>query len=558
MTFKHKPTRIGLPYHGLVDDKVLQVANNAPITLTFQPEARNVLMDNARASTTIASTEAGKGWDFKDRLLIPSVTSLATDEVLFLDSAQIPYVVRVEFIKDSAFIARVKATLLYEFGRFYSDGQLPSPHNIEFFNGTISLADGSDSSYTSINALDGALEQSPSGANVLLNISGNFTNTNGDYEVKTGCRKLAGIIDLTISGTVAADGTGLSGSLSLYKNATACSPPYTESTTDTRSLIHWTLEEIQTFTGIGSSVHTHPQVSLNRVNMHFEAPFLQEAGASSIGSPGNNDKELNIGLTTRDRVQNLILRSHFDNSGAVVDLGVNLTYNNSVNFTNSTAVTVTQDYYVDEYDYDGTYAPAARDSGSISNSTTTMTRTDTTVTDNVYKAEITVNSTVKEEKTYRHKVTNKREVVDGNFGNYIGPSLGYAGDYVYGSEPNTKNPVSTNSSAYIGSKGVNDVAIPTFDSYDQNSYPTTNINTYDIDNWGDTTTGTTPVTNQGFNYFNLNVVDSRFCALRNTNKSENSKAHSVFGSTIGNHKDYIAYDPYTDTITGSDTPIGYV
>jgi len=560
MSFDLKPSRIGLPYHGLVTDKVLPVPNNADIILTVQPPARNILMNKARDAATVVSTDADQGFDFKDRLLIPSLVNLSADEIIFLDSVSTPYVVKVEVIKDSAFVVRVKATLRHEFGRFYSMEPRAS-YDIVFCDEVVSLADASDASYSSINGLDGELEQSPSGENVLLNISGNFGNAGDNYEVKTGCRKLAGVIDLSITGTVGPAGSGLSGSLSLHKSAADCSPAYSESTTDTRSLVHWTLEEIQSFTGIGASAHTHPDVQLNRVHMHFEAPVLEASGASSIGIAGNDDKQLNTGLVKKDRTQNLIFRSHFDNNGATVDLGVNLIHNNSVEFTNSTAVVVAFDYYVDEYDYDGTYAPASRDSvnnGSISNETTTMTRTDVTVTYNLYKAELTVNLAVKEEKVYSHKLTNSRGVTDGDFGNFFGPGGGYAGEYVFGSEPSTKEAVSIGSAAYIGSKGINDVLLPAFDNYDSNGYPTTDINTYDVDNWGDITSGATPVENQEFNYFSLNVIDGRFCSLTNTNKVENSKGHSVFGSTALNHLANISYDPYSDVITDSDTPIGYV
>ena len=558
--FKRKPVVCGVPLHGLQEGAT----------------ARNILLNPARtAGENSTPIDADNGWNWKNRLLLPGAVNLSDNKIIYLDGNNTPYVISFTVTTPSTFDVRVVATLVSEFGVF---GISVPVHNRVVFDETISLADGSDVSYTSVTSLQSAVEQSPSGADVLLNIGGSFVNTNGGYELKSGCRTLAGIIQANINGTVAGDGTGLSGGLSVYKTVAECSPVYTEEYTDARSTVHWRRSRVTSFVSASVNGDTDnwrgddgcniTPTPLYDINITGTTTISQVSGAGTTTTSGQAD-DVVTGNTSDIKTQQVIHRAYFTSDGVVSFVGFCLThtsensYSETTSLSNNVYTNTIRQYAVNFNTWEGysfedrcnpnAYLAFCSNGQDYTPPTGTISRSDVDITTNTYKVEMCVDGVSQSSEEYKHTVTINRSGADSGFS--LSPASG-AGDVVYEKSGagtyESLSPYVPNDALHY-TPYVTDVPVP----YITDMAGYVSNTTYTEDNWGVITNDSSPILDQGFSYFNLLVTGDRFSQLENVELGLYSNGASAYGSSL-NGKKYITYDPYTDTITDSDTPIGYV
>lgn len=557
--YKHKPVAFGLPFHGL----------------TLGAEPRNILMNPARVPGPNATDLDGpNGYDWKSRLLIPGVVGLSNKQIIYIDTAKTPYLIGFEIYQESTFVVRVIATLRTEFGVF---GEARPDWNTEIFNQTVDLSDGSDASYTAVSSvpLSGAVEQDPDGRNTLLNIKGLFGSSE---ELDAGIRTLAGILKASITGAVNPDtGAGLSGSVTVYKTTAECSPPKSSEAYDTAATqyvsVQTAVKDVTSYAnaygnsfgaGVTGQATHERSITINTGS----APSAGVKDGNGIGAPDFTD--FSTGGTGTLETQSVIHRAYYDNSGAPHAIGFRLEYDLASIQTNSFSVVSADFIYKLSYGDWSDSIPQFPDDiagdlqegglvilqGGYSVDVRLIDQDETGA--NQRKTYIThslMDGAIKESVEYVYRKVDESDVTrdwrlhDPHFGNYV-----VQDDQPWDGGTFYQGGISTPVTGEDFQAGQVDDDIIGWDNYSITSQY------YEVTEWGVSTQSGigSPPADKGFSSVSRQIIGSRFVALVRDDASESMPAHSAYGSTGADHALHIAYDPYTDTITDSDDPIGYL
>ena len=564
--FKLKPTICGLPLHGLLDGGT----------------ARNILLNPARtAGNNSTPDDAANGWDWKDRLLISGITGLSGNQIIYLDGSNTPYIVSYAVSSPSAFNVRVIATLHQEYGVF---GISVPNYSTVIFDQTISLADGSDASYTDTGGLDGEVEQSPSGADTLLNIIGTF---GASGELKDGIRRLAGILKASISGTVNESGGGLSGSVSIFKTTAECSAPKSDPAVyDNSSTFHFKMDTSNTSvttTGLipfdGSTVGeggVHNGVDTEIITANQTCAISEVSGAwngqgatLSNGAANFSNFSNTVGGSVID--QTVIKKAYYDKAGQPHTLGFKYQLDSKTGLQympviNQSSLDITAQWAAFTSRLRGgewVFVTGGRtELSGGGNSSITLDR-DTYLSGDTYTIDAMLDDVSVATEAYSYSQIERRSITASWWGFVKEPLAG-------GTPKGTVQanmPIDGGDFVSVGAGGY--VFLATGEAYAIGStwsrvmtwddISDSLITEYEVVERGVVTnypSGSQPA-NKGFAMVAAKITDDRFVSLIYDN-GDTTAASSAYGATAANHKQYIAYDPYTDAITESDTPIGYV
>lgn len=559
--FKLKPVTCGVPRSSISN-------------FTTTP---SILLNPARvAGNNSTPLDADNNWSWKSRYLI----STGGSSIIYLDGNNTPFIVSFSVTVPSAFNVRVVATLHQEYGVF---GISVPDHNTVIFDDTISLADGSDVSYTAVTSLDGGAEQSPSGGETLLNIKGTFVNTSGAYELKTGSRTLAGILKATISGTVNDSGGGLSGSASVYKTTAECSGAKAEvSTSDNGGTFHFNMATNNTSATTDGLVafdgHTIGEGGTHNGVSHQYLDVTQECAITKVDSAWNGSGPIvangdpnysnftNVDLSTIT-AHEVINRAYYDNDGQIHTLGFKYTHDErNRTLYDATINQGTQEEQFQWWAHTSRYASVAAEwvfeagsriavSGGANSSITLGLAAYTS--DNVYTVDAMLDGAVVETDVYEYANVQKRSNTF-SWNGFIHEPL--AGGVVKGT---VQSNMPIDGGDFVSVSGGDYTFLATGEAYTAGFSASRTVvwdsigggetTTYEVTENGITTSyasGSQPA-NKGFDVVESKITGSRFISLIYDN-GDTTQAHSAYGSTAVNHKDNIAYDHYDDTIIDYD------
>lgn len=566
MSFFLKPIIGGLPYHGLVTDGVLALPNNTTKPVS-QPSPANVLLSASRIpGSSQTDLDTSNGWQWKDRLLVPGVTGLASTDVVFIDDAQVPYLIRVVTTKTGALSVNVTATLVREYG-ILQQGH-GADYNLELFNQDYDLSTGAQLNLLSVkdapDTVFGRVEQSPNGHSALINIAANFSSDAQYFLIDQDNWTICSVIKCAFSGEFDPSTlTGVTGTPSHYKTASDCCAPKSTAVIsapvnklyrmgETDALLGWTP---------GGGANDWSQAVIN-----MRSTFSTN---ETIGQDGS---EIPTGADEAEITQRVIVYGHYDNSGGEHLLTFEIKANTKIDYGTPTINYAMTPAIIDwsyhcEHAFGSTFGcdlhpPTA---GSGVDAVKNLYEDTSKVETRTYTVKLMSGASVLDSRVYTW-VDDHDRISDVDY-EYLEWPAGLGSElnklkisadqtdeeapWLYPAvnpnsllSPTTKSAVGWPGATYADSTTVNT-------NTDQHAYISTE--------WGDVLySGSVPPADQGFSNFDLGFVGLRFLTLANLRTSNKAPAQSAYGAAAANHAANIAYDPYTDTITDSDDPVGYI
>lgn len=128
------PNAIGLPYHGIAINNILDLGNGETLTVPTAAGPDTLLMQHPAAPGVVRSTaeqaaDTARGYNWKDYLILRGTTRivgnqpLGTNAWIYVDPAGTPWIVSVSYGTRSGASYPVTVTLEAMFGRFDANGQ---------------------------------------------------------------------------------------------------------------------------------------------------------------------------------------------------------------------------------------------------------------------------------------------------------------------------------------------------------------------------------------------------------------------------------------------------
>jgi len=502
--------------------------------------ASGILLNTARGGGGVTQTpyDGINGWVWRDRLAIDTGGS----SVVFIDEAGTPYLLSVSVIRQNTYGVRTTVRVVSEFGCF---GKGEQDFNHVILDEDITFSQLPDNSYSGVVAnVPSVIEQSPSGAEVLVNVPGIFVVGSA---LKEGVRKLAGVVKLNISGTADEFGNGISCSQSIYKDVNDSSPSSTGMLSiQKQQLFHYEVETTVSHHHNESAGGADP--ILRKIYYQEEKTVNAVLGLSSTGV--EDEYSFRTGVEINRDSQNIIMHTHFDDGGNIVELGVNLREEQVWDYDDTFV------FSFDEFIW-GTVEGAIQPDGAGGENV--LCYPDARVqTHNKYRKLIrdyyrsytmalTINGIDVSAKSYVH-----RQLRDDEAGVLSGAAPitdGYSDQVIVAfTDPYNE------SSAGWPATGWWDSGISTEDykfGYISELPPYTSSTVYSATDWDEivNTSIANDIINQEFGDMDVTLVNNRWVYLGNGRSGEKTPAYSAYGETPAIHSEELYYNHHTGVIT---------
>jgi|GEM_PF-6677863 len=522
--FKRKPLAIGIP---TVDSDIGQ--------------QHGVLLNTARNSEVVTSTpyDEQNEWVWRNRLAIETGGS----SIIYIDGAGTPYSLSVSCVGSTVLGVRTRVTLSAEYGLL---GKGLNIIGKLIFDDVLDFTPLADDSFIGTLNEQAIVEQSPSGSAALLNVAGSFST---GASVAEGERKLAGIIKLTISGTVDENGNGLSCSQSIYKDTIDCSPSQSGFVqVQDFGVYHYELDTTVTLDSVTSLGGADPRL---REIVYSETRVVR--GVLGELSHVNEEPEWTYRHGTRisRNSQNLIIHSHYDDDGAIVDIGLNMReelvndYDRSFTYILEPFTFATQEtVYNDNGEADDTVGVSWGQRTQVENKAVSETHDFY----RKYTFASTLNGVEKAVKSYEHRVVDET-----NSGGESGAAA--TSDGQGGFSTVTYTDPYDEAAAGWGAQGWWTSGTTTEVEYEFGSKaaldPFSSEKTYSASDWGvviDTSIADN-ILDKKFSDMKFELVNNRWAYLKNKLSGEITSAVSIYGETDVVHSDDLYYNHHTKIIT---------
>jgi hypothetical protein len=458
--------------------------------------------------------------------------------------------------------------IINEFGRFPKERD---DFDLEIMNQIVDLTDASATGWNSVNTtpLYGGVEQSPDGKNCLLNIRGDFS-TSSTYTLKAGLWTTCSVVHVLFAGTFDSETlSGVTATPSIFKSASECCPSKT--TTQVSDFQYFVTQSYQDNNFISKDDPTPGNdfgatVQMTTVfNTHENDVELFATQEEANSVPASHRGRSGIDLEEEE--QQFITYCHYDNNGQVVELGFNFKLSRIADYKHNYERVMSPSSASWSYTV-GVSGPSnyttvfQNDAGVVRNTTNRSLHVE--YEDN-YKAEVLVNSAVVDSRESKQSFTRLIYNLDAVIrdDDYPAGTSSYTWNATTGTPPWDASAGSGSSNMHIdqtkaptngGGTTVSELWSEQGEDNDSAYSQSYGIINIVYEDWG----VTTGAGDTDFDNVSIVLKNRRFVGLSNNNKGLKTNAHGVYGQVDSAYGNYISYDPYTDTITDSDTPIGYV
>ncbi|MET0047466.1 MAG: hypothetical protein ABW066_06765 [Sedimenticola sp.] len=334
-----KVTIMGLPFHGKVVGGQLTLPTSE-IKTVAQPEASNTLLKKIATlpDRSASVLDQVNGYQWKDRLLLAGPTAMAISDTVYIASDDSAWIIRWA----AASVAggwQITATVLRRFGVISFDA--PTDLNVLFYTSAvipISSAEQTHLGMISLNGLDFA-EQNPQGDKVLVGMRATYSDAGsglsaGEALLAEVDRSLAGIQEVTITGTPDSAGNGLSASEATYKTLYECAGPGTEVLTNTK--VFYQPGYQKTSTGVCTPASIIGQTTCDfSVGYSFTKTITESTAFQEYAKDPSLTYSVARGDYTTESDQVAIRGAYYDEDGLAHFMGVRRKYRNNINYNYS-------------------------------------------------------------------------------------------------------------------------------------------------------------------------------------------------------------------------------